>query len=737
MRQNVYAAHSPFFNSKASDSFTIDSKTGRVKTARTNYEPSRTYLVYVQAHDRTWQNSTSRVSDVAKLDIKVGQRPPQFFQESYKASVVEDLPVAASVAQVKAMSFINNPDNPIRFSLFEENPNNNFENNHAIAKNTRSQAFSMNEETGVVHLAKNLDFDDPRESKSYKLTVVANEGGLKSTVPLEITVRDVNDNDPYFTQPLYTATINEDHPIGQKILRIVAKDKDGGRNADITYHLDNGNFTVDKRGYVSPKVRLDADQKQLGVFIYRFLATATDNGDPPRSATSQVQIKTLNVNDEAPFFVPTSLYTDYVAEDAQGNTPILYVQAQDPDRDQVKYAFLNERNEQVASIRHFEIDRDTGLIKLREGIEPIHLREQDSYEMKVIAIDDSTCCLPKKNIVHSSVAKVKIGVKDINNNKPVFHDCDKYSKIARVPEGKHQHLLIIRVEATDNDSGQNGDIVYSLYYPGGDNRRPFTINATTGEIWASPFVEFDREERAFEDVTVKATDKGSRPLIGFCHFTVTVDDENDNSPEFNRAAYEGSVSRSTPIGQSIVTVFADDRDGPNNSQITYSLKADPNEPDHEQDATYFRINDKGGEIVLTNVVPAQRQKMVFLVVATDNGQNPRNSQAKVTIDVAEAAKHYPVWLSHPKCPSEVTVDEDVQINHVFFECYSISGTAESNPISYSMRNGQKPNANSNGDFREFQTKKNGKDYVIIRNLKPLDHEKINKYELTISAKVGV
>lgn len=63
--------------------------------------------------------------------------------------------------------------------------------------------------------------------------------------------------------------------------------------------------------------------------------------------------------------------------------------------------------------------------------------------------------------------------------------------------------MFFQVEATDDDSGQNGDIVYSLYYPQGESRRPFIIEPTTGLLMASPYVEFDREERPLEDVTVK------------------------------------------------------------------------------------------------------------------------------------------------------------------------------------------------------------------------------------------
>lgn len=50
----------------------------------------------------------------------------------------------------------------------------------------------------------------------------------------------------------------------------------------------------------------------------------------------QVQIRTENTNDEPPVFIPTNSYTAFVAEDAQGGTPVIRVQALDPDRDQVK-----------------------------------------------------------------------------------------------------------------------------------------------------------------------------------------------------------------------------------------------------------------------------------------------------------------------------------------------------------------------------------------------------------------
>jgi hypothetical protein len=50
-----------------------------------------------------------------------------------------------------------------------------------------------------------------------------------------------------------------------------------------------------------------------------------------------------------------------VAEDALGGTPVLQVQAIDPDRDQVSYAFIDpEEGEEMLADPLFQIDPDTG-----------------------------------------------------------------------------------------------------------------------------------------------------------------------------------------------------------------------------------------------------------------------------------------------------------------------------------------------------------------------------------------
>lgn len=47
---------------------------------------------------------------------------------------------------------------------------------------------------------------------------MAQEDGKESSVPLDISIKDVNDNLPTFTQPIYIATTKEDIKPGKTIL---------------------------------------------------------------------------------------------------------------------------------------------------------------------------------------------------------------------------------------------------------------------------------------------------------------------------------------------------------------------------------------------------------------------------------------------------------------------------------------------------------------------------------------
>ena len=69
--------------------------------------------------------------------------------------------------------------------------------------------FVINSSTGVVtQLTGTLDYDTL--PNTYELTVLASDsGGRRDSVPLTVTLTDLNDMAPVFDQRIYTATLKE------------------------------------------------------------------------------------------------------------------------------------------------------------------------------------------------------------------------------------------------------------------------------------------------------------------------------------------------------------------------------------------------------------------------------------------------------------------------------------------------------------------------------------------------
>ena len=120
-----------------------------------------------------------------------GKRPPQFYMPSYEAEIPESQRKDSDIISVKAKSFA---DREIRYTL--------------KAQGQGAGTFNIGPSSGIVKLAKELDFEDLRQPHIYQLLVTATEdsGGFSTSVELTIRVSDVNDNAPKFELPDSQAT---------------------------------------------------------------------------------------------------------------------------------------------------------------------------------------------------------------------------------------------------------------------------------------------------------------------------------------------------------------------------------------------------------------------------------------------------------------------------------------------------------------------------------------------------
>ena len=165
------------------------------------------------------------MADEERLSIVGVKRPPQFYMPSYEAKIPESQKKDSDIISVKAKSFANRE---IRWTL--------------KAQGQGAGTFNIGPSSGIVKLAKELDFEDLRQPHIYQLLVTATEdsGGFSNSVELNIRVSDVNDNAPKFELPDYQAhSIDEDITIGTSILKVKASDADIGSYADIAYSVSD------------------------------------------------------------------------------------------------------------------------------------------------------------------------------------------------------------------------------------------------------------------------------------------------------------------------------------------------------------------------------------------------------------------------------------------------------------------------------------------------------------------
>lgn len=202
----------------------------------------------------------------------------------------------------------------------------------------------------------------------------------------------------------------------------------------IIYSLtDSVNFTIDSNGTIRSNAKLDAD---LNGRLYTFNVTARVQGGSGEGMAF-VRINTENRNDEPPRF-EQDIYPARVDEKANPHAVVTTVVARDiDDGDKVKYGLASGDFPPGM----FVVDEDSGVIRLGAS-QPRF--DKDTYEFNITATDDGSCCPGGQNTIHTSTALVVVKIIDVNDNKPVFKECDTYKP--KVKENEPVGTMVIQVD---------------------------------------------------------------------------------------------------------------------------------------------------------------------------------------------------------------------------------------------------------------------------------------------------
>ncbi|KAG8579322.1 hypothetical protein GDO81_010809, partial [Engystomops pustulosus] len=163
----------------------------------------------------------------------------------------------------------------------------------------------------------------------------------------------------------------------------------------------------------------------------------------------------------------------------------------------------------------------------------------------------------------SGTQQLLIAVQDVNDNAPFFSQL--FYQVSLL-ENALNGTIIITMNATDYDQGQNGEIFYTLNEPISQQvTTTFKIDSESGIICVDG--EIDYEKRNFYELQVAAIDKGYIAMTGHCKILVNIIDMNDNTPEIMVTSLNVPVPEDAPKGSVVAVIRVYDKDSGENGRV--------------------------------------------------------------------------------------------------------------------------------------------------------------------------
>uniref|UniRef100_A0A668RJB3 Protocadherin-15 n=1 Tax=Oreochromis aureus TaxID=47969 RepID=A0A668RJB3_OREAU len=492
--------------------------------------------------------------------------------------------------------------------------------------------FSINA-TGAITTAVPLDREVRRSH--YYLTVEAWDGAenpRRSRLTLHVTVLDVDDNSPIFTQQTYNVNLPENSPKGTVILQLKAIDAD--LNSNLTYRIRTEGsdqditqlFHIDSRtGELSVLKVLDFEALAESEPAYTFTVEALDTKGnmPPGLASVTVRIMVSDMNDFSPVF-SQSVYRGMVAPNAVKGTIVTTVMANDSDpagtpAGLVRYKVDQEAYPYSASI--FGVEEQTGHVVTR-----VNLNEEPNmkFSLVVVAYDHGEPVKKNTTLVEITVLQPSV--------IPVFTR-EEYRFLPVSEEAAVGTPVGVILAAAVNQT-----IVYSIME--GNEGGVFALNETTGVIYTAKPLDYETNASYVlkveaDSMRVVSSNLRAPSKTNTAKVVIDVQDENDHAPVFTRPLYIGGVAEDAKTFTSVLQVQALDKDTGNYSSIIYHLIAPPPASKDTKDTKDGFIIEPHSGVVKTAIMyrNMRRSYFKFEVVATDNYGQGHSSKADIVVSV--------------------------------------------------------------------------------------------------------
>ncbi|XP_064340442.1 protocadherin alpha-C1 isoform X4 [Camelus dromedarius] len=283
---------------------------------------------------------------------------------------------------------------------------------------------------------------DREQVSEYQVLITASDGGsppLSTRRTLIVSVADVNDNTPSFSQPKQELFVAENNGPGASLGRVFAQDPDLGKNGLVFYELldvisegqaASSLVAVDSSsGAISAKIAFDFEQLRG----FHFQVEARDGGLPPRSATVIVNLFVVDRNDNSPvilFPLPRngSVPVEIVPRSARTGHLVTKVVAEDADSG--SNAWLSYHISQASDSSLFRISASMGELRTARLVLPT-----DAVKQRVVVV-------VRDHGDPSLSTSVTLGVLLSNSAPQVLPDFEDAWEIEGHLSAQNLHLII-------------------------------------------------------------------------------------------------------------------------------------------------------------------------------------------------------------------------------------------------------------------------------------------------------
>ena len=645
--------------------FSIDPITGAVSLEQSlDRESATNYTLTIEASDA---GTPIQLTSTATLSITVGDvldHPPQFLQSQYTGFVNESARIGAPV--------FDSDGNPLITTFVDLD----IDDMVTVISFTFGNPIMINSMTGAVTVANPLDFE---QDTVYRIPMVLRDSVGLYSAPATVTVNvlPINDHAPEFDRDEYTVSVEENSRQDEIILQAVAVDLDGSDR--VSYSLvsdfnssevvaqEPGSAELQASGYSEEEITFPFEiNNQTGeITLLRtlnyevlpewvFTIEARDRGG--RLDTATVEIVVEDLNDNAPRFTEhvfevMLLENTTVSRRVPAFSGITATDLDSVSQGRLQYFILGGDN------GFFDLNRNNGDLYLVDG--PLDPTEVYTFQIHVT------------DGLLTDAAVVRVSVRDINNNAPMFLQ-QTYS--ASIPENSSNGTFVVQVEATDNDQSVFANIMYGLVSSEYSNL--FYIDENTGDIYTnSTGYDFDTPPSVY-NLQVEALDGANQPRRAYTNVTITLQDINDNRPVFDSNVFAVTIPEDTSIGTSILRVTATDADSDINAEVFFHFPV-TEEREEEEEEDMFSGSGLGSGMNITNMImpleeeerdgymfilepetgilrlnstldfddPEAANPIILEILVTDRGDPPFTSNATIEITVSDSNDNDPYFNS--------------------------------------------------------------------------------------------